>query len=350
MAYAPPQFDDASANLVPQEPPPPIGGVAQQRPAPMRAPRLGGLGTLTGAGDGYARLDNAESIQEDPELRERRASDVALRRQQQNEEKFLRQMEREEERARSEGSQLERDAALAASLAGGDGADPATLSDVQRDMMVAARLQAEENRRNPPRSVVQAGTRQETRKTVRVLVPRHAKAGDSLAVATPTAGKFAVKVPAWARPETHFDCIVTTIVEVRPPGQAAAPSQSYAPPPPPQTSPGPLPPGWEEGRNADGTPYYVDHNTKRTQWHRPTGAAANPIHSPPARGHAAPTGMTEEEMMAQAIKESLAMAEKEGAAAEEPPPPQDATPVADLLSLDATQPEDEAGGAEMTKL
>ena len=215
----------------------------------------------------------------------------------------------------------------------------------------AARLQAEENRRNPPRSVVQADTRQETRKTVRVLVPRHAKAGDSLAVATPTAGKFAVKVPAWARPETHFDCIVTTIVEVRPPGQAAAPPTSYAPPPPPQTSPGPLPPGWEEGRNADGTPYYVDHNTKRTQWHRPTGAAANPIHSPPARGHAAPTGMTEEEMMAQAIKESLAMAESSGAAAaEEPPaPPPDATPVADLLSLDATQPEDEAG-AEMTKL
>ena len=67
MAYAPPQFDDASANLVPQEPPPPIGGVAQQRPAPaLRAPRLGGLGTLTGAGDGYARLDNAESVQEDP--------------------------------------------------------------------------------------------------------------------------------------------------------------------------------------------------------------------------------------------------------------------------------------------
>ena len=347
MAYAPPQFDDASANLVPQEPPPPIGGVAQQRPAPLRAPRLGGLGTLTGAGDGYARLDNAESVQEDPELRERRASDVALRRQQQNEEKFLRQMEREEERARSEGSQLERDAALAASLAGGDGADPATLSDVQRDMMVAARLQAEEHRRNPPRAVVQAGTRQETRKTVRVLVPRHAKAGDSLAVATPTAGKFAVKVPAWARPETHFDCIVTTIVEVRPPGQVAAPS-NYAPPPPPSTSPSPLPPGWEEGRNADGTPYYVDHNTKRTQWHRPTGAAANPIHSPPARGHDQPAGMTEEEMMAQAIKESLAMAEKEQPP---PPPPQeDAAPVADLLSLDATQPEDEAGGAEMTKL
>ena len=91
-------------------------------------------------------------------------------------------------------------------------------------MMVAARLQAEENRIRRP--VVQEGTRQETRKTVRVLVPRHAKAGDSLSVATPTAGKFAVKVPAWARPETHFDCIVTTIVEVRPPGRAAARQQA----------------------------------------------------------------------------------------------------------------------------
>ena len=54
-------------------------------------------------------------------------------------------------------------------------------------------------------------------------------------------------------------------------------------------------------------------------------------------------------MMAQAIKESLAMAEASGATEEPPAPPPDAAPVADLLSLDATQPEDEAG-AEMTKL
>jgi len=54
-------------------------------------------------------------------------------------------------------------------------------------------------------------------------------------------------------------------------------------------------------------------------------------------------------MMAQAIKESLAMAEAASEEAAPPPPPPDATPVADLLSLDATQPEDEAG-AEMTKL
>ena len=77
------------------------------------------------------------------------------------------------------------------------------------------------------------------------------------------------------------------------------------------------------------------------------GATEEPAPPPPARGHDQPAGMTEDEMMAQAIKESLAMAEKEQPP---PPPPQeDAAPVADLLSLDATQPEDEAG-AEMTKL
>lgn len=337
MAYAPPQFDDATSGLVAQEAPP------AQQPAPRLAPRMG-LSLNSSQGDGYARLDNAESTQEDPELRERRASDVALRRQQQNEAKFLQQMEREEDRARSEGSQMQRDAQVAASLAGGDGADPSTLSDMQRDMMLAAKMQADEDRTARP--VVQTGARQETRKVVRVLVPRHAKAGDSLAVATPTAGKFTVQVPAWARPETHFDCVVTMIVEVKPPGGAA----NYAPPPPPAAS-APLPPGWEEGRNADGTPHYVDHTTKKTQWTRPTGlpaartGAANPLHSPPAsrpaaRPAAAPAGMSEEEMMAQAIKESLAMTE---APVAEPA----ALPVADLLELDATQ--DEAG-AEMTTL
>ena len=114
MAYAPPQFDDATSGLVAQEAPP------AQQPAPRLAPRMG-LSLNSSQGDGYARLDNAESTQEDPELRERRASDVALRRQQQNEAKFLQQMEREEDRARSEGSQMQRDAQVAASLAGGDG-------------------------------------------------------------------------------------------------------------------------------------------------------------------------------------------------------------------------------------
>ncbi|KAJ3411380.1 hypothetical protein HDV05_002305 [Chytridiales sp. JEL 0842] len=33
---------------------------------------------------------------------------------------------------------------------------------------------------------------------------------------------------------------------------------------------GPLPPGWEVRRNQAGRPYYVDHNTRKTQWERPT--------------------------------------------------------------------------------
>jgi len=30
-----------------------------------------------------------------------------------------------------------------------------------------------------------------------------------------------------------------------------------------------LPPGWEERRTMAGRPYYVNHNTKTTQWNRP---------------------------------------------------------------------------------
>ena len=336
MAYAPPTFDEATGMMAEPAMETNVMQVGLN-PAPRQ-------GVSRGSGDAYAQLADDD---EDDALatRERRASDIALARQQAHANAFKRQMEAEEEFARSSHRQTSNDAELAARLAAGtdQNLDMEALSATQRDAMLAARLQAEFNQGQGGGG---RGSRTEKQKIVRVLVPKNAKPGDSLAVATPTTGKFAVEVPTWAKPNTHFDCVVTTIVEVRPPGQAAAaPSQSYAPPPPPSTSPGPLPPGWEEGRNADGTPYYVDHNTKRTQWHRPTGAAANPIHSPPARGHDQPAGMTEDEMMAQAIKESLAMAEKE-----QPPPPQeDAAPVADLLSLDATQPEDEAG-AEMTKL
>lgn len=31
----------------------------------------------------------------------------------------------------------------------------------------------------------------------------------------------------------------------------------------------PLPPGWEEKRDATGRRYYVNHNTRTTQWERP---------------------------------------------------------------------------------
>ncbi|CAF3633948.1 unnamed protein product [Adineta steineri] len=41
---------------------------------------------------------------------------------------------------------------------------------------------------------------------------------------------------------------------------------------PPTTVPeGPLPPGWEERKDAAGRTYYVDHNSRTTSWNRPTG-------------------------------------------------------------------------------
>jgi|TARA_B110000091_G_C13672398_1_gene414306 hypothetical protein len=32
----------------------------------------------------------------------------------------------------------------------------------------------------------------------------------------------------------------------------------------------PLPEGWEERKNAKGRTYFIDHNSKKTQWKRPT--------------------------------------------------------------------------------
>jgi hypothetical protein len=38
----------------------------------------------------------------------------------------------------------------------------------------------------------------------------------------------------------------------------------------------PLPAGWEEGRTAEGVPYFINHATRTTQWHRPIIAPAAP--------------------------------------------------------------------------
>ena len=38
----------------------------------------------------------------------------------------------------------------------------------------------------------------------------------------------------------------------------------------PSVNPEPLPPGWEEKRDATGRRYYVNHSTRSTQWERPT--------------------------------------------------------------------------------
>jgi len=46
-------------------------------------------------------------------------------------------------------------------------------------------------------------------------------------------------------------------------GSASGPVQ-------PEVAPAePLPPGWEEKRDASGRRYYVNHNTRSTQWERP---------------------------------------------------------------------------------
>lgn len=49
----------------------------------------------------------------------------------------------------------------------------------------------------------------------------------------------------------------------------------------------PLPPGWDVGKSADGRTYYIDHNTKNTQWVHPLQSqqqAVAPSSSPVVRG------------------------------------------------------------------
>ena len=212
MAYAPPTFDEATGMMAEPAMETNVMQVGLN-PAPRQ-------GVSRGSGDAYAQLADDD---EDDALatRERRASDIALARQQAHANAFKRQMEAEEEFARSSHRQTSNDAELAARLAAGtdQNLDMEALSATQRDAMLAARLQAEFNQGQGGGG---RGSRTEKQKIVRVLVPKNAKPGDSLAVATPTTGKFAVEVPTWAKPNTHFDCVVTTIVEVRPPGGAAA--------------------------------------------------------------------------------------------------------------------------------
>jgi hypothetical protein len=52
-------------------------------------------------------------------------------------------------------------------------------------------------------------------------------------------------------------------------GMAPAPAAASMPPPPAYGAVAALPPGWEEKVAPDGRHYYVNHNTKSTQWHRP---------------------------------------------------------------------------------
>jgi len=292
----------------------------------------------------------------------------------------------EEEFLRSSQKQVARDAEVAAKLAAGGAQDEAVAMDAlqqsQRDAALAAQLQREldaaqgpppvPRRGGPPSAAGSSGDVTEKRKVVRVLVPPGARSGDSLAVSTPTTGKFEVRVPAWASPGSHFDCQVTTIVQVKRPGEATASFGGYTPPSTTTTGSGaggdvpPLPGGWERGVSQDGTPFYIDHNTRTTHWTPPPAPQASASSGPPAANpDVAPAGMTEEEMLAEAIARSLAGNDgppqettSNGGAPQQqeetPPPPPEAAPAAaqedtapNLLDLDApAAPAPGTGGAQ----
>eukprot|EP00051_Salpingoeca_urceolata_P010307 m.125724 g.125724 ORF g.125724 m.125724 type:complete len:665 (+) comp16658_c1_seq1:1298-3292(+) len=59
--------------------------------------------------------------------------------------------------------------------------------------------------------------------------------------------------------------------QTQPPAATPANPQAASADPP---SNGPLPEGWEQRTDARGRVYFVDHNTRRTQWHRPTAVSA----------------------------------------------------------------------------
>ena len=220
-SYEPPMYDEATGMLV-QQPPP------QQRA--QRGPRQGV--SRGSGGDRYVALGNDDD--EVVHQQTAKANDIALRRQREHAAAFQRQMQAEEDYARSSAQQTARDHEIAAQLAAqGDGSMDA-IQQSQRDAEMAVRLQREMDQQVRP-------TRKQ--KVVRVLVPQGAQAGDSLAVNTPTTGKFEVKVPGWARPGHHFDCHVTTIIQVTPAGQRPSPAQER--PSNPLVQQGYQPPGQE---------------------------------------------------------------------------------------------------------
>lgn len=305
--YSPPVYDEA------------VGTIRMSDTTRSVGARRGGVSRGATGGDEYQMLGNEDHNEMGSE-RERRANDIALARQRQHADTFQRQMVAEEDYHRSSSKQQSSDAEFAARLAAGgdDSAQLKAFENAHSDAELAAQLQREFDGSTP-----QQPYRSEKQKIVRVLVPPNAKTGDSLAVATPTAGKFAVQVPAWATPGSHFDVLVTTTVEIRPPPHLAArapaphahapPRASHYTPPPPPNLP-PLGAGWERGVNDQGVEFFVDHTSRTTHWTHPGLAQTtmNPVHQhPPPPPVAtlppdvAPADMTEEEMLMEAIARSL---------------------------------------------
>mmetsp|Transcript_14529 Transcript_14529/g.17588 ORF Transcript_14529/g.17588 Transcript_14529/m.17588 type:complete len:381 (+) Transcript_14529:1-1143(+) len=348
QSYAPPVYDEA-AGVRPQEPRP-------QEPTHRRIP--GGQsrqGVSRGSGDNYVQLgaDDLENERQDQSVA--RANDIAMRRQQEHAAAFQRQMRAEEDFARSSAQQTQRDAEIAARLAAGqdEGMAMEAIRQQQRDAEIAARMQREMDISAPNRPI-------QRRKIVRVLVPTGAKAGDSLAVSTPSTGKFEVRVPTWAPPGSHFDCQVTTIVEVKRPGEArsAVNTNPMRYQPPTLGVDQDLPPGWERAVNSEGATFFINHNDRTTHWEPPVNtensSSSNQTQSQPT-SNVAPTGMTEEEMIAEAIARSLQdsaassgapsqsneeqssiLQEESSQSVDTPPPAEEQQP--DLLDLDITPP------------
>lgn len=286
-SYAPPVYDEAAHT------------VSAAQPNPMHRSAM--TGVSRGTGDAYVALNDTEDRED---RAAQRANDIAMRRQQEHAKEFQRQMQAEEDHVKSAQKQIERDAEVAARLAAGhdESAAFASLQQAQRDAAIAANLQRELDAQNPRRSIT---------KTVRVSVPPAAKPGDKLSVTTPTAGKFDVTVPTWAAPGTTFDCDVTVTVTIKNPHQPQQPAP-------------PLPPGWERVINAQGRPFYVDHNTRTTHWNPPPPPPPPPAPPAPSTDVAQPTGvagMTEEEMLAEAIARSLQDAPAQDDSAKESEPP-----------------------------
>jgi len=337
MDYAPPVYDEAAGMIM--EPSPEV-----QRRSNLGPMRTGGSRGGPGmAGDRYVALGADEEMADTATIQTQRANEIALRRQRENAAAFQRQMVQEEEYAKSSYRQSSRDHEIAARLAAGNDESMAmsAIQQSQKDAELALQLQREMNGGDASSFASARPVRKQ--KVVRVLVPTGAKPGDSLAVATPTTGKFEIRVPTWAAPGQHFDCHVTTIIQVSPAGRR--PNDAQAPGYQPPSLDPPLPTGWERGMTPDGTPFYVDHNTRTTHWQAPTPAQATPAPSydnqsapPPPQN---PANMTEEEMIAAAIALSLKESQQQQAEQSQeptvpPPTPEDDdenAPVAEALPL-----------------
>ncbi|KAF9221572.1 HECT-domain-containing protein [Gyrodon lividus] len=102
----------------------------------------------------------------------------------------------------------------------------------------------------------------------------------------PLQGRLSIS-SASTRPRTHEDTSLSPVTQTPPHRpQAGTPSGRGGIP---EYEGGPLPHGWERRLDENGRPYYVDHNTRSTMWHRPAppseAAPQHPQLSTPSPSH-----------------------------------------------------------------